>query len=431
MLTDYLPAYRANFRANFIISKSKQMETFKATATLFLDKRRSKKENKYPVKLRIYFDSEDLSYRTGIDLTTDQWEKIDTVKNLRDDNLRVAKRKIYSCLEKAQKIIERMDSFSFKSFKEQYFDQRKIRKYSSLKDLFDEYVQKLESNEQIGTAISYATTINSITKFAANPRISDVTLDFLYNYEKWMKEKKLSPSTIGIYMRQLRCIINIAINKRLMSAENYPFKKYEIPTSRNIKKALKAEEIKAILQYETDNQEKRKAVDFWVFSYLSNGMNVADICHLKPQDLEAEFFHFFRAKTKNTKKKDLRPIKVPLTSRSRQIISKWRNTNAANPYLFPILHQGLTARQIKFKIQDFIYFINKQMKEVAKELKIDSKVGTYVARHSHSTILKRKGIPTEFIKENLGHSSVLTTENYLGDFTDDVKLDYAKLLTEL
>ena len=71
------------------------------------------------------------------------------------------------------------------------------------------------------------------------------------------------------------------------------------------------------------------------------------------------------------------------------------------------------------------------MKEIAKELNIDAKVGTYVARHSHSTILKRKGVPTELIKENLGHSSILTTESYLDDFTDDVKLDYARYLTDL
>ncbi len=47
------------------------------------------------------------------------------------------------------------------------------------------------------------------------------------------------------------------------------------------------------------------------------------------------------------------------------------------------------------------------------------------------TILKRKGISSEFIKESLGHSSLVTTENYLDSFTDDVKLEYANLLTDL
>ena len=70
------------------------------------------------------------------------------------------------------------------------------------------------------------------------------------------------------------------------------------------------------------------------------------------------------------------------------------------------------------------------MKTIRLELKIDQKVGTYVARHSFSTVLKRKGISTEFIKESLGHSSSVTTENYLDSFTDDVKLEYSNLLTD-
>jgi integrase len=35
------------------------------------------------------------------------------------------------------------------------------------------------------------------------------------------------------------------------------------------------------------------------------------------------------------------------------------------------------------------------------------------------------------IKENLGHASVLTTENYLDDFEDEVKKEYARKLTDL
>jgi integrase/recombinase XerD len=43
-------------------------------------------------------------------------------------------------------------------------------------------------------------------------------------------------------------------------------------------------------------------------------------------------------------------------------------------------------------------------------------------------MLKRKGVSTEFIKENLGHSSVVTTEAYLCDFTDEVKIEISELL---
>lgn len=71
------------------------------------------------------------------------------------------------------------------------------------------------------------------------------------------------------------------------------------------------------------------------------------------------------------------------------------------------------------------------MEEIRNEKEIAMKIGTYAARHSFSTVMMRKGISTAFIKESLGHSSELVTENYLDGFTDETKLEYANLLTQL
>jgi integrase/recombinase XerD len=50
-----------------------------------------------------------------------------------------------------------------------------------------------------------------------------------------------SITTVGIYNRTLRAIFNDAIAEEVISRENYyPFgnRKYKIPASRNVKKAL-------------------------------------------------------------------------------------------------------------------------------------------------------------------------------------------------
>jgi integrase len=240
-----------------------------------------------------------------------------------------------------------------------------------------------------------------------------------------------SPTSVGIYMRHLRAIVNLAISKKLLAADKYPFKGYAIPSSRNVKKALLAPQIKKLLQYKSDNEQVQRAVDFWLFSYISNGMNFTDICNLKPSDIKGDFFTFHRAKTKNTRKRDKRPIKVPLTEETKAIIRKWRTTDKDNPYLFPILSAGLSPIQEKNRIHDFIRKVNRHMKDVGSEIGFDGNINTYSARHSHSTILKRSGASTEMIRENLGHASVLTTENYLDDFEDEVKKEYARKLTDL
>jgi integrase len=159
-------------------------------------------------------------------------------------------------------------------------------------------------------------------------------------------------------------------------------------------------------------------------------MNFADIIELKPENISGNLLHFVRQKTKRTKKKDVRPIKVGLNARAIEIINKWKNTDSANPYLFPVLEAGLTPVTVKHRCKRFVKWVNLRMDKIRKELEIDQKLGTYAARHTFSTVLKRKGASTQFIQESLGHASAVTTENYLDSFTDDVKLEYANLLTD-
>ena len=261
--------------------------------------------------------------------------------------------------------------------------------------------------------------------------LQDVTKNFLLAYEKYMMELKKSPSTVGIYLRQLRAVINKAIDANVLKQENYPFKKFEIPAGRNIKKALTESEVKKLLQYMPIDVKQQKALDFWILSYLCNGMNFTDILHLKYENIDENFIYFVRDKTKNTRKKDLRPIKVGLNAKAVEIIKKWKNTDSKSAYLFPILEEGISATTVKHRCQRFIKWVNKRMEAIRVDLEIKNKIGTYVARHTFSTVLKRKGVSTDFIKEALGHSSSAVTENYLDSFADEVKIKYANLLTEI
>jgi hypothetical protein len=65
------------------------------------------------------------------------------------------------------------------------------------------------------------------------------------------KDKSVTP--VGIYIRSLRTLFNNAIDDGLINKEYYPFgkKKYEIPTSNNIKKALNLKDIGSIFHYKS------------------------------------------------------------------------------------------------------------------------------------------------------------------------------------
>jgi integrase len=261
--------------------------------------------------------------------------------------------------------------------------------------------------------------------------LQDITPAFLRGYESYMIEAGKSTSTIGIYLRQLRAIINKAIADKVISRDRYAFSEYTIPTARNVKKALKDTEVKTLLNFKTEKPDDQKAIDFWIISYLCSGINFADLVELKPANLQGNMLVFVRAKTKRTKKKDLRPIRIGVPPQALELIKKYQNTDPTNPYLFPILEPDLTPLTIKHRTKGFLKWVNNRTKEIATELGIDVKLTTYAARHSFSTVLKRKGVPTSFIKDALGHSSETTTENYLDSFADDEMINVSNKLTDL
>lgn len=409
--------------------KPKKMENTKPSVTILLDTRRKKKEDNYPVKLTVYFDGEKKRYKTGIDLTEDDWKKLNS-PNLRDDSLKIIRRKIELRRKNAEEILEKLDGFTFTEFEEIFFGEKKLRKSTRLSAVFDDYIKILEAEDRIGSAECYKTTVSSLIKFRGDIKVNEISTDYLQAYEKYMITNGKSPSTVGIYLRQLRCIINLSIKKGVFPLNRYPYRNYSIPSARNIKKSLSEDQVKTLFNYGAANERLQRALDFWLFSYVSNGMNIADICLLKKKDINGCFFSFHRAKTINTKKKDLRPIKVPLLDFTLKVIEKWGCKNPNSIYLFPILEEKLTAKQIKERIKRFTKWINDGMSEISEDSGLEIKIRTYEARHTHSTILKRKGVSTEVIKENLGHSSVLTTESYLDDFTDDFKMENAKKLLD-
>lgn len=407
------------------------MEKYKPTATLFLDTRVKKKSGKCPLKLTIYCNPLKRRYNTDIDLTPTEWEKVNS-ERLRDEELRKVKLKMSVILGKANKILENLIPFSFPAFEEQFFQNATNLGGLKLKDLFTSYAERHEKNGNVGTAISYATSYNSLNNFKTNLYLYDITVEFLERYEKNMLDKGKSVSTVGIYLRQLRAIYNDAISRKIINADSYPFgkNKYQIPAGRNVKKALTENDIQKLLNYNPENIEEERALDFWIFSYLCNGMNFCDIARLKPENIQTNFIYYIRSKTKNTKKADIKQIRVPIHPRANAILTKWRSNAEDGSYVFSILNDGLTPKAIKYRIQDFIKHNNKVMKAISGKLEISQQCNTYSCRHSFATILKRKNVSTEFISESLGHSSLQTTAAYLDSFEDETKLLVSNLLTE-
>ncbi len=402
----------------------------KPLVTLIHDTRRAKANGSYPVKVRVTYNRKQKYYPTSVDMFEIEWEKIHGERVGKE--LKKTKDTINGVLAKAQGICNDLKIFSFQVFEKQFYKVRNID--GSLANLYNDYIAQLKSDDRISTASSYQCSLNSLKEFKPKLNLEDITVDFLKDYEKWMLKEENSLTTVGIYLRPLRALFNVAIASGLASIELYPFgnKKYEIPSGRNIKKALTLADVGKIFNYQTiPGTTMDKAKDFWLFTYFSNGINMKDIALLQYKNIKGDFINFIRSKTENSTRKNSKAISIFLNDEAKAIIKKWGNEDTTpTNYIFSILDKGMTAEKQFTTIQQFIKTVNKYMNKIAEDLKLEKHVTTYTARHTFSTVLKRSGASTEFISEALGHSNKKTTESYLDSFEQDTQKEFAKKLLE-
>jgi integrase len=369
------------------------MKKGRVNVTVMPDNRRKKEEGKFPLKLRITYKGSRRYYGTGFDASKEEWAAINSAGPRGE--LRKIKAGIAEIEKKAEDCIGKIVPFSFKQFEKDFFG--KEIQFETLKSAFEAQIEQLESNDQWGTAAFYRTACNALHRFKAKIALEDVDQDFLRKFEKWVLGEGLSITTVGIYLRALRTILNIAIDKGSFRKDAYPFgkRKYVIPTGKNIKKALAIDQIKKVFEYTTPaGSFLEQAKDFWIFTYLCNGINMMDIARLKGKDIDAKSIRFIREKTKRTKRGDPLIITAARNPHVNAILAKWGRKNPAEEeYVFGIIEDSDAPKVARAKIQQFTKLVNKWMKRMGEDLGFNLTLTTYVARHSFATILLRSGAP--------------------------------------
>ncbi len=406
------------------------MKQSKVNVMVLPDTNRAKKDHRVALKLRITYKGKRKYYSTGYDASKEEWITVNSAEA--KARLRRIKNAITEIEINAQKCCDTIIPFSFKQFEYIFFDQSII--FADLKSAYASYIEQLKKNEQYSSAVGYQTAINNFEKFRPNLKLDDITIEFLENFERWMLVRGKSITSVGIHIRTLRAVLNIAKDNGVITPQAYPFgrRKYVIPTGKNTKRALDIYQIEQIFDYPTiPGTTMEKSKDFWILSYLCNGMNMADIAHLRWDDLQGEIISFERLKTKRSLRGN--PVKIIVLRNSiiNSLIDKWCNKKLTNhnAFIFDIIDENDGAEAIRKKVNQFTQVTNKWMKEMGIELKFSLRLTTYVARHSFATILLRSGAPITFASQSLGHSSILTTQKYFAGFDLAAQAEYMKALT--
>lgn len=301
-----------------------------------------------------------------------------------------------------------------------------IIKEKSVGEFYRELILTFEKADKVGNRLIYKTSYNSIKVFNKghlNIFFSDIDVQWLNRYEKWLRAKGNKETTMSLLLRTLRSAFNKAVDAKCARKAAYPFDEYKISRFdvKTKKRAISKEDILKIMKLDlTEEKEEIKfARDVFMFSYLCGGMNFSDIAFLKNENIVNGRVYYSRKKTGKM-------ISILLPDAALNILPSYEESTDLRGYLFPILDARVhkTAQQKQNRIHKILGRIDRNLKVIAGKCGIHLNLTTYSARHSFATVLKKSGVNVALISEALGHNDLATTQIYLDSF-DNKQVDEA------
>lgn len=253
-----------------------------------------------------------------------------------------------------------------------------------------EYVQHSDRRES--TKENLYTTITVLQEFRPGLDFKDITYTFLKDFEAYLREKGNGVNTVAKHLRQLRTLINEAINQGYIHADAYPFRKFKIKQEKDRHEFLTPDELRKLEKIEISDKKLRHVLDAFLFCCYV-GLRFSDFCQLSPANfikINGKKWLYFKSIKTGIE------LRIPLH----------------------LLFEGKALAILeRYSIEEFASLgsnseVNKALSVIAGMARIKKHVTYHTARHTCATLLIHQGVPITTVQKLLGHTSVKTTEIY-------------------
>ena len=253
-----------------------------------------------------------------------------------------------------------------------------------------EYVTHSDRRES--TKENLYTTITVLQEFRPGMDFKDITYTFLKDFEVYLREKGNGINTVAKHLRQLRTLVNEAINQGYIHADAYPFRKFKIKQEKGRHEFLTPDELRKMENLEVNDRKLRHVLDAFLFCCYV-GLRFSDFCQLKQSNFikvnGKKWLHFKSIKTGI----ELRlPLHLLFEGKALSILDRYNIAEFAS--------LGSNSE------------VNKALSVIVGMARIKKHVTYHTARHTCATLLIHQGVPITTVQKLLGHTSVKTTEIY-------------------
>ena len=383
-----------------------------------------------PIVVRVIMNRKPMYYRTGKAVSIPQFYVLDKAQG--NSKLAVVKKDVLLVYNKIRDHIRELvkeGRFNFDNLREKFTNKTKDSFFGVWSDIISE--------KKINTADNYRQAYSSfVSAVGRNVNFANLTPQLIGRWIKRMREDGKGDSTIGMYLRAIRVPINKSIAMGYITPANNPMKGIKIPKGK--RRTYDSIDIPTInrLRFADVPEYLKQSVEFWVFSYLNGGMNMADMVDLVYTGhyfkSEGRELIFVRKKTENTTS-DAVEILIPVYGEIKRIIEKHGSKPIMGERVFPMLlgadYDGTESMKVR-RISQANQNIRKRLYKVCEMLDMPMRVSPTWARHSFKTNAEHKGINNTYIEMAMGHALPGVQQNYMGSWRYEERIRYVDMLLE-
>lgn len=360
-------------------------------------KSRKKRDDTYPVVIRIRHDKQYFDIQTNLSVPNTKFDRkrgriigdtsishhLEDLKDLYSKKLRV----FVGNNANKDFNIDDLKSFILQKHQEEI----------TIKEFWNQIIEQLVSSGRTGSAIIYKSTLSILSGIIPlHAKLSTVSLKDLLEIEKALRSRGNNWNSIGVYMRTFRAVCNKAIQFGLVSHEWYPFRNYKIRKEKTIPRVLSLEEIQRY--FNAGFSPKSSFYKVWNVGKLLftlRGINLRDLLFLTNANIKAGRIIYQRGKTGKmySIRLDSRIIETFQTFEHDRIslLGLMLDSHIKNP------PQSNSSRSLVSKR------INKKLKLIGEKLEFKEPLTSYVFRYTYANVAKKLGFSKDLIAEALGH----------------------------
>ena len=220
--------------------------------------------------------------------------------------------------------------------------------------------------------------------------LSNITTATIDRYDHHLRSQGVKS---GIYLTNIRTLINYAIKMQLVRYDVHPFLYWKKQAAEPREIDISVEEMRLFVGYNPTYKSRQRAVDLFVLSYFLGGINLADLLEYDFRGYQDKpVLRYKRRKTRN-KKASNQYIEFTIPPESYPIIDKYMSVKTG--HLLDVTEK---------KYRSTLNYIDLAIRKAAEDLGIDSKVSYYSARKSFVQHGFELGIPLETLEYCIGQT---------------------------